>query len=264
MIEKQIHDILLSLAKDTFPDKNIKEFYINIVGKEMNSIHGDYRPRTRTIRVVNLSRPISYIISTSIHELSHHVECCIYGDSGHSKRFYQIYKDLLEKAIKQGIITYENILGQWDIEKLEKNVGKINASLEHKKESDEMVVKVGNCYTIKEQLKDRGYGYNKVEQKWQKMVNVNLVEDEKSFLKEVIDMKNVEITGKYEITLNPIYYISVSNCFDCKDTLKENGYRYKGYNKKGNCWVKKIKASDVDIEKKFLSKLSNIKIKIES
>lgn len=268
VIAKQIHNMLKTIAEKTFPNVDISGFWVSVIPKE-TSRHGDYSPLNKKIRIFNLSEKPEYIISTTIHELAHHCEFCIYKSTAHKRRFYEVFRALLITAIQMGYVTYETIRTQEtanDIATLERYFGRINVKYDESKDisKDKFIIKVINSYSIKSILQKRDYTYDGVEQSWITEIDgENNLEQEKEYLYSIIDKKNVKVHNAKEIKVEAIYYIVVGNCYDYKDILKNNGYIFNGYNYKNNQWVKKIKAADLNKEKLFLSRMKNIKVKID-
>ncbi len=57
------------------------------------------------------------------------------------------------------------------------------------------------------------------------------------------------------------YYLCVSNCYDHRDYLKENVFRWNGYGGK-KAWVKKIPTQSLQKEEAKLLHLANVKVKV--
>lgn len=257
MLAIQIHDILLDIAKTSYPDCNIPQFWIDIIPEERRSVHGNYRPSERRIKIYNLSRKTEFIVATTIHELAHHMECTLYGSSGHSKRFYTIYKILLETAVKMGLIKYDEVRevsDARDIRSLERLYGKIEVSYDSEldKKKDLKIIRIHNSYFIKNQLSGRGYKYNGIEQVWYKVIATDSVSLEEEFLLSTTTKENIEIVSANNLTIEAVYYCIVKGGYDQREVLKKNNYRFRGYNFTENVWVKKIKATVKDEEEKFL------------
>lgn len=256
----------------TYPETNLKsrklrKFWIELVPKEIRTYHGYYSPSEYRIRIVNLHRKPHHILLTTIHELSHHIDFCIHGSTGHNKQFYTIFNQLVTTAIKMGITTYnefKDVVDTRSIKQLERyfgpNVATYDPAYDDKK--DLVHITVRNSFSFKEELKGFDYKYNSVNQTWEKDCEEELLEDEKIFLYGLTTPDNVEITRGNKVSLQIAYYVIVDQCYPYKDTLKANGYRYKGFNQEGNVWVKKIFAKELENEKKFLSQFRNIKSSI--
>jgi len=249
----EIKQILIDIATDAYgktPDK----FEIEIFAQERKTFHGQYNPNKKLIQIYNLSRPTEYVISTTIHELAHHIEFTTYGQTGHSKRFYRILKKLLETAVEKGYVKYNTIREKTDsvdLAQMEKYYGKIKATYDETKDKnkDYTMMKVKNSYEIKEELKARGFFYNKQERVWQKKI---LKTDYNAEKEKIEALGNVEIIRMDfdNIQIDACYFIIITgNTYDIKDKLKQNGFFWNG-----SSWVKKIQAKDMDKELHFIKK----------
>ncbi|MDU6333756.1 MAG: hypothetical protein E6584_21585 [Enterobacter hormaechei] len=257
---------------DYFYEENreeYKKFYIKIIPKEMKSIHGRYFFNNSLIEVFNLSRPYNHIITTILHEVAHHIDYCNRGKSDHSKTFYEEFYNLIIAALELNIISKNDIITETDSadkDRLEKYFGNIEnwniKEAEYKKGMK--IIKVSNSYSIKEYLKNRNYKYSKLEQLWFKEIEVNNLEEEMNFLKEIIYEENIKVIDSRDLEIEAIYYIVVLNSYNYRDILKESGYIYNGYGIKKKSWNKKIKANELDKEKDLLNRLEGINMKIIS
>ncbi|WP_026883646.1 hypothetical protein [Clostridium akagii] len=251
-----------------YPDNKFKKFYLDVIPKEMKSIHGRYYSQSKKIEVFNLSRPTGHIVSTTIHEASHHIDHCLRHASDHTKAFYEVMHNMLITAMGMGIITTNDILtanDSKDKERLIKYFGDIESweirNIDYKQAI--VTFKITNCFSIKDCLKEREYKYSGEEQCWIKDINKTEQEAETLFLSEIIDMNNVKIVEGNEIDIEAVYYICVLNSYECKDFLKENGYLWNGYKIKKNSWTKKILAKNKDKELDKISSLQSKGVKIQ-
>lgn len=251
---------------ESYPDNKFKKFFIDIKVKEMQSIHGRYYPDKRKIEIFNLSRPNGNIIATTLHEVAHHIDCCIRKKSDHSKMFYEILKHLLITAIGMGVMSIEDILSKDDSadkNRLERHFGSIEdwdiSAVDYKQDS--YLIKVYNSFSIKDKLKNRGFRYSALEEAWVKEMSVTEAEEEKMTVVQWIDEKNIKIEQANTIKIESYYYLCVTNCYDHKDYLKENGFIWNGYSMK-KAWVKKIPSQSLKVEEAKLRKLPNIKLKV--
>lgn len=267
MLERKIQTILSNVAKHAFPDHKIDYFKIMVIQKELKGRFGDYNGKEKVIRIFRLSDP-KHIVKTAIHELAHHVEFSIYKATGHSKRFYEIMKKLFESAMTLGVLELQDVYyedGGNDIHTMGRHLGKLQVPTE-KITTDRYNVRViKNSFAIKDQLSEKGYRYAKLEQVWIKEVNQDNLNIEQTFLNSILIPDSYEIISANEINIQAIFYISVQNSFEHRDTLKSNGYIFGGYGiKKGKPWVKKVRADDVSKEKLFLNKLDGVRVEILS
>lgn len=80
-----------------------KRFYVEYLKKRLRTRNGDYREDNHHLRIFTEGREDVQIIKTSIHELSHHVDCMQRGKSRHDADFYGIYEKLLFEALDMGL-----------------------------------------------------------------------------------------------------------------------------------------------------------------
>lgn len=259
-MERRIKEILVDIAEKTYGEPP-KPFKIEIYPEERKTFHGDYCPQTKTIRIFNLSRPIDHIVSTTIHELAHHIDYSKYGSSGHNKRFYGIFRELLKTSIELGYVDYNSVKNKkdsLDIQQMEKYYGELVAYYNEEKDENKnkYIIKVFKSFNIKNYLYNNGFKYNSIEKSWDKNVTSEEIEDIKQqILKEDPNVK-IEIKKFNDMSMDVYYYILVSkNTYEHKEELSKNGYFWKGYNEKSNSWVKKIKTENLKKEKAFLSSL---------
>ena len=233
-MEKRIKEILIDIATKTY-GKPPAYFKLIIMPEERKTFHGDYDTNTKIIRIFNLSRPIEHIVSTTIHELAHHIDFMKYGSSGHNKRFYGIFRDLLKTAIECGYIKYESIKNKkdsLDIKQMEKYYGELIAYYDEKKDTNKnkSIIKVKNCFDIKDYLKSKDFSYNSIEKTWDKVITNNNIEEVKKDI--LYQDNNVEIivSDYNDIKMDANYYVIISkNTYEKKEVLSSNGYKYKGY-----------------------------------
>lgn len=266
MLGYQYHRVLNTIAKISFPEAKILPFRIEIHSKEMKTKHGDYHPSKRTIRIFNLSQRIDYTISTAIHELAHHCEFSIYGNTGHSKQFYFVFRKLLETSIKMGIVDYSIIRTQTnasDISSLEKYFGPISISGESISVNEETVIKVLNSFSHKNKLKNKGYFYDEIEKAWGKIIPNNELDKELSFLSTFMSSENIVTRSLFDLSFEAIYYIFVPNGFNQREMLKKCGFFYKEW-KRQKGWAKKIPSTDLEKEKFVLSQIGITDYKVSS
>lgn len=260
-MERRIKEILIDIAKKTY-NQSPSPFKLEIIPEERKSFHGDYCRQTRVIRIFNISRPVDHIISTTIHELAHHIDYDKNNSSGHNKRFYGILRDLMTSAIQCGYVDYSSIKNKkdsLDIVQMEKYYGPLVAYYDETKDTnkDKYVIQVLNSFKIKDFLKENKFKYNTIEKIWEKTININDIEETKKLVLSKDDSVEIKVLKFNEITIDTYYYVIVSkNTYNHKEELSKNGYKYKGYNEQSNSWVKKIKTTDLNKEKTFLEKLN--------
>ena len=274
MVNKKIHEILTEIALKTYPDVKHVKFYLDIENKEMKSFHGDWSlPSNKgyaTIRIFNLSRGTKDIIKTSIHELAHNTEFSIYKKTGHSKRFYEVYKKLLTTAIHMNLFSLndmDDVDSKHDLDMLIKHHGPI--TLDESKvdayKGDIAIVKIKKSFDIKDQLKELDYNYNALEKCWNIEIDKADLESHLVKIKALTPEANIIVTDYSDLKIDTYGYLIVTgSTFDIKDELKSSGFIFNGYNIGANAWVKKILMKDKQSEVNKLKKYSSIKISLKT
>lgn len=271
MINKKVHDMLVEIAKQAFPEVKHIKFFLVIENREMKSIHGDWSypkgGKISKIRIFNLSRGTNDIIKTSIHELAHNTEYSIHKKTGHSKEFYRIYKLLLETAIRINLITLDDIKSIHDIDMLTKHHGKITAKAEEATsyKKDIAMVKIKNSYEIKDDLKTLGYSYNAIERCWAIEIDKNELNDHLCKINELTSADNIVVTDFSDLKIDTYGYLIVTGkSYGIKDDLKASGFIFNGFNIGSNAWVKKISMQKKDEEVMNLSKYKDISVFVKT
>lgn len=256
--EYDVRKVLKEIAEKTFPDRPLQFFKISILSKESASYHGDYNEMSREIRIYNLSRRTSDIIKTTIHELAHHCDNCFNGDSPHKKRFYGIYKQLLEKAHALGHIDLAKVIDEIDtrdIRMLEKHCGPLRYE-PRPKEEDAFVCKVFNSYEYKNILRDRGYVYSPTEKAWVKEFTSEELATEGVFLADNMPAARVESVSSDEHEIESVYYLIIgSKNQSISERMKADGFFF--HDKFG--WVKRIHAADKKREEDYIKEKYHVK-----
>lgn len=266
MLKKIISEILANIMRTSFPHINIEKFNIALEPIENEYFNDSYFEISKTIRIINLSRKLSLIIFTSMHQLAHHINISLNDDTKHSENFYGIYLKLIDTMINEGMIYYEDIEDDWDVQKAEKKAGKISGIYGSLKSDYKnlFIIKISNCYNERNLLKKTGYEYDNLEQKWIKEIYRDVILHEKEYLKTFVPDEYVEICGIMDMTMDPFIYLTLSNVYSIKDIIVKHKYCYKKYKTEGKVWGKKIRASKLKDEREFLSQFDNIKIKISA
>lgn len=264
----ELKEILEEIATKTY-DKPPSPFRLEMITEERKTFHGQYWPEKKLIQVYNFSRPSEYIVSTSIHELAHHIDYTTNGSTAHNHQFYKIMKALLETAVKIGYVDYDIIRKASDVRdigQMEKLCGPITAEYDESMDEnkDYFIIKVFKSYDIKDALREREYRYDGAEKAWQKKVHKDKVDEEKQYIESLSDTVVVEAMKYSDIQISAAYYIVVSmDTFTHKDFLKANGFFFNRTGSPSKSWIKKIPAKDLDKETKILTE-KNITYKIKS
>lgn len=246
----QVKNILCDLVDYAYDDNNpkkdlYKKFYIEVSEQNKKSFHGDYDIKTHHIRIFNTYRDDASIIVTTIHELTHHIDNCNRGTSDHSKEFYTIFEHLLKTGLNMGLFSKEQFFAATADASDSKKVRKMIEDYEpvpiaYKK--DVLIVRVRNCFDIKEQLKARGYHFNSIEKSWE--LETSEVENEKKFLDNVeIDIE-YEVSDKYMSFQRKSYICASKGSFEVKNELKEDGFFFENTKK---VWKKEGNREDLNV-----------------
>ena len=107
---------------------------------------------------------------------------------------------------------------------------------------DVLIVRVRNCFDIKDQLKARGYHFNGIEKSWE--LETSEVENEKKFLDNVeIDIE-YEVSDKYMSFQRKSFICASKGSFEVKDELKEDGFFFE---KTKKVWKKEGNREDLNV-----------------
>ena len=223
-----LNDLIDYAYNDREKASTYKNFYVEVVNRNMRSKHGDYNSHSRHIRVFNLYRQDDAIIATTIHELAHHVDYINRGITDHQKEFYIVFKKLLYGALDMGLFSKELFLlatrDASDSNKIATMIAGYTPQTVSYKES-KRVVEVFNCFSIKDKLKENGYKFNSINKTWEKEVELRDVCVEEKFLNELsADYKVKHITDISFSGTRKI--IATKGSFEHKELLKEEGFHY--------------------------------------
>lgn len=260
MLNKRIKKFLDDIIEVAFPDKDkterkkYKDYSLNILVKENTSTSGMYRENSKSIEVYNPSLGSKHLAKCCLHELSHHIDACQHGTSGHQKPFYEIYAKLIYASLDMGILEKKDFDDHWssDQNKVRTIVEKYIPHPVDYKPDDNPMIRVYNGFKCKEQLKRNGYRWNGIEQVWEKMVQKELGEEEQ-FLSDLGILKQpadyVELPETYYAIINPEMYIDAivyiaaeGNTYDRRERLKEYHFYF---SKEKKLWLCKVKASEL-------------------
>lgn len=250
MLGFKVHQVLKDIMDLTFVDNEFTKFYIEMIPKEYATFHGRYYRGQRKIEVFNLSRKPKHILTTTIHELAHHVDVNIRGCTGHDKHFYFIHKALLSTAVGMGVITLNDIAiitDSADAEKLSAHFGEIEEwvclSIDYR--CGKSMIKVKFSFSIKDILKSRGYKYSKDEKLWEKEFDNSILESEVSFLSLKINKNNIIVKSSSNVDFEIIYELTAHTTEKNYEKLKQLKYKPIG---NGKIYKKFIQSVQLDSE----------------
>lgn len=135
--EQEVEKDLKNLARLAFPDiEGQDSFTLTLLPEENLNAHGDYNIKTQAIRIYNaINKNREHLFATGIHEVCHHIEFTMFGDTGHGTRFYGLLYDLFCTALdmEEVMFDYEEAkrrkaFDSSDIDQMEKKVGVPHAS----------------------------------------------------------------------------------------------------------------------------------------
>ena len=166
-----------------------KRFYVEYQKKRLKTRNGDYGEDNHHLRIFTEGREDVQIIKTSIHELSHHVDCMQRGKSCHDAAFYGIYERLLFAALDMGLFdmdAYRRCLkDSSDSSKVLKMLDRYRPGKTGYKEGVTRF-RVAKAYEIREQLRERGYTFNSYDRTWEKEVGgEGAIPEEEGYLRRL-------------------------------------------------------------------------------
>lgn len=243
--------------------KKYKLFYLEYSNK-ISSTDSSYSWKNHKIIVRNLFQDDSILLYNTLRSLAHHIDFRNRGKSNNDWQYFAEFERLLRSSIKMGLITFLQIKDIPLSDKEEKIIYKLEQEgvlLEEKYKSDSIIIRVSNCYQVRDKLKSHKYVWLSNEKVWEIEINQNAVSDELSFLQNIVNMQDVTTHSAKELLLTAYTYILVYECYDRKEELKHNGYQYDG---KERAWKKKLSVDDIKFEINRLSKAGFKTIKTKS
>jgi hypothetical protein len=200
-----------------------------------------------------------------LHELSHHIDWCLNGTTGHKDPFYAVYAMLIYAALDMGILFKETFDDPWsrDQERVKEIIENYCPHEVDYKISNIAVVKVHNSYSIKNQLKENGYKWNSIESVWEKETEDE--QEEEAFLESLGAIMSVPgntiirspwyTIDESNMIMDPTVYIEARDwgrrTYDARAALKKQGFYFSGDTKK---WLCKVKSEDY---KKKMKEIEN-------
>jgi len=259
-LKKLMDDIVdVAFANTNMSDgmrNRLKWYKLYILPKESKTSSGRYVIDTHTIEIYNARLGGQHMAKCCLHELSHHIDWCLHGSTGHKDPFFEVYAMLIYAALNMQVLTQADFDDNWskDQERVREIVDQYCPHpVDYSMEDLPDVIKVHNSYPIKNQLRDAGYTWNNIEMVWEKESD-SLDEDERQLEQfgAVFCSPGAEEPRKpwYSIEemsmlMDPTVYIEAKDwgirTYDARDALKKQGFRFSGDTKK---WLLKIKSND--------------------
>ena len=274
-LKQMLNDLVDYVYKDDPRLKEYKSFYIDVLNKDYKGRHGDYNRLLKRIRLMNTYRDENKLIITAIHELAHHINYTQGNKDIHGKGFYSNYEKLLHGTLDMGLVKKE----EWPRAKHECRDSRSENKVERiilaytpqnaGYKAGKLKITVYGAYDYKEELKEKGFSYNKIVKGWEKETYKSESDAIKSYLDSAKLKYSVSEANKY-IVKDPEkkekqnikkWTLSVQNSYPIKDELKAHGYRYR---KEDYCWCTQYNTEDeLEILLLYLNRLcacSNIEI----
>jgi len=270
-----VHASLLKIAKITYPDREIPKFFIKMVNEERRTFHGYWtypkknkwgKMNNSTIKIFNLTRPTQYVICCAVHELAHHCDYMLRGDTDHSKEFYKVYGQLMETAIKLSIIDFPVVKEATDVRDIRqllryvKEVDNFTAS----ENMDNKIMKIGLSFGEGSALKQKDFIYSTIEKCWTKEAHIDIIKEDFKKIKEFLSktysveqLKNlIRVSDKLDVDfqVHKTIYIRIPETNGEKNMILKNDGVYK-YNKVKNYWSKSMSVDDMNQEINRLRKI---------
>lgn len=260
-LKKLMDDIVdVAFADTTMSDamrNRFKWYKLYILPKESKTSSGRYIVDTHTIEIYNARLGGQHMAKCCIHELAHHIDWCIHGKTGHKDPFFEVYAKLIYAALNMQILTKKDFEDDWsaDHERVEEIIENYcRHDVDYQKEAS-AVIKVHNSYSIKNQLKERGYTWNNIEAVWE--TETEDEDAEEAFLGSIgavfrgledaeprTPWYSIEETG---MVMSPTVYIEAKDwgirTYDARSALKRQGFFFSGDKKK---WLLKVKSEEFD------------------
>jgi len=245
---KKILDDIIDVA---YPDSGnrFKRYKLYLNTEEKDNYSGVYFLKDQRIEIYNMSLGARHVAKCCLHELSHHIDYCLHGTTGHQKPFYEAYQKLIYASLNMGILNKGDFDDFWsqDKNKVKRIVAAYKPEPVDYKLPEQRMLKVRNCFDKKESLKQLGYRWNKLEQVWEKEVKKDT--DETNKVEELgIDDYEIVTHGLY---INAVIYIEASgDTYNSKEQLKKLGFFYDKKNKK---WRMKTTIKGKELERLILT-----------
>lgn len=265
--EALIKGTIDTILKYTYPNdyKDYLSYFIRIRPKELKSKHAHYIRKERMIEIFNLSRESRFLLITCIHEIAHHVEYEIYGDSGHDKSFYEIMQELYLTAVGLKLLNLCDVSDQFDTADRRCMVSYFGEPIDWEvpiipdMEKRMLIVKDGRSF--KDRLRSREFYWFTVSQTWQKeFPTQQAAEQELAELLLFSNKDNFLIRPILSPTFLSYYYIGIENGYEYRYGLSELGYLWEGYGV-NRMWVKKVDAQSYYEELRKLTPFAGIEYK---
>ncbi len=231
-LKKMLDDLVDYAYKDDAKLRAYHAFYIEVSDADRKSKHGHYEFQNRKIVLFNTYRNETKLVITSIHELAHHVTHMQGNFKVHGREFYANFELLLHGALDMNLFSKQewmDMISEIGRDAIDENkISRMLDKYEPKSsgyKADKRKIVVYDSYSIKEELKEKGFSFNKISKAWEIETDLATAEELKVFLdgKEakynVVDAARVLV--KNEEANKPSYLVSVTNSYNIRERLKK-------------------------------------------
>ena len=234
--------------------RKYKNFKLEISNRVYKGKSGDYDRRTMKIRItITSSHNNANEVSTTLHELAHHINYCNGGQRGHGADFYSVFRELIYSALDLKKITLEEMKSMNRSNTDYSKVMKMLDEYEKRqlvKETDkrfEYEINVPGIAENDPQLIPYGYKYNQRRKTWYKNVDPELVEYEKEFLGMIgIDSLQLKDANQIQMLDDEAEYLNYQKSLsERKKTILERTQKEYGQLKK---FIRKLIRNGFDYE----------------
>lgn len=183
------------------------------------------------------------ILVTTMHEVSHHVDYSLRGESGHDAPFYLAHKKLLFAAFDMGILTKDDVVNSGSNARNRNKLAKMMDEYQPNPVSykqDTAQVFAYNAYPVKNALKARGYQWNGLDMAWVLETKETSVDAEKELLLSLgLKETEIKIISSNAVVARLRKNVQLYNVpFESNQIVKDLGYRWNGEGKRKYWWKK--------------------------
>lgn len=253
-LKRQMNDIIDVAYDDYHPNRvrQFKRFNLMCTDGMMKTRLGDCRwdseKKSSRIRIFYLAdESFAATLITVIHEVSHHIDYSLRGDSGHDAEFYDVHKRLLFAAIDMGILTKDDVVysdsSAQNRHKLANMIRDYKPRIvEYKR--DTVQIFVYDAFSQKEALKERGYRWNALDKAWVlETTNASVDEENEFLLASGLKEESIKMVHSGAVIAHLKKTVRLWNVpFEYKEVPKKYGYRWNPQrpSSKNKFWEKKI------------------------
>lgn len=256
--ELAIKKWLLHLLDQVYLDADAyKNFFIRILPKERKRVTGTYHSVERVIEVSNLLRPPEVIALSVIKLLAQHIVVVNQELFDTEESEVSICKELLTELINQGKISKKELGTMVDTGMLEDEMAVYGEIFTWSEKETEylLCVVVRNSFSLKGELRKRGYKWLAARKAWIKTYSsLETAEKEKSSLWTLSSEIDIGFETPIQCLFHFDYFLAIKQPEVNGDQMEMLGYVYENYGitKK---FVKRVPTCLFSNERERLAKL---------